>query len=122
MYYLIGLKTCSTCRQIEKLLRQADITYQYQDVRTDRPTADQIRGWLSSINEENIDKLVNTHGQVYRERQLKNDWKNFSVEEKIQTLALDGMLIKRPILITDNNRLFVGNEVKNYLEEGANRG
>ena len=71
MYYLIGLKTCSTCRQIEKLLRQADITYQYQDVRTDRPTADQIRGWLSSINKENIDKLVNTHGQVYRERQLK---------------------------------------------------
>lgn len=120
MYQLIGLKTCSTCRQIEKLLRQADIEYQYQDVRTDRPTTDQIRGWLSFIGEENIDKLVNSHGQVYRDLHLKDHWKGYTVSEKIKTLGSDGMLIKRPILITDSNQLFVGNEVKHYLEEGAN--
>lgn len=117
MYHLIGLTSCSTCRQIEKLLKQANISYQYQDVRMDRPTADQIRGWLSFIGEANINKLVNVHGQVYRERQLKDVWKDYTTEQKIDTLASDGMLIKRPILITDQQQVLVGNEVGAYLEE-----
>lgn len=114
MVTLIGLKTCSTCREIEKILRQNDIDFEYQDVRESRPTTEQIRGWLSLIGEENIGKIVNASGQVYRDLKLKDQWPSMSVDQKINILGSDGMLIKRPILI-DNKQVYIGKEVKLFL-------
>ena len=47
-----------------------------------------------------IRKWFNTSGLKYKELNLREKLPNMSDEEKIQLLASDGMLIKRPILIT----------------------
>lgn len=115
---LIGLKTCSTCKLIEKMLKQANLDYCYQDVRENPPMVEQIRGWLSIIQEDNIKKLVNTSGNVYKSLGLKDKWEQMNLDEKVNLLASDGMLIKRPILELDNGRIFIGKDIQRYLEEG----
>ena len=46
-------------------------------------------------------KFFNTSGLKYKELGLKDKLVTMSDEEKLELLASDGMLIKRPILITD---------------------
>ena len=49
----------------------------------------------------------------YRELGLKEKLPNMTEEEKISLLATDGMLVKRPLLITDNN-IVIGFKEKEY--------
>lgn len=51
----------------------------------------------------NINKLFNTHGIKYRELNLKEKLKNMSDDEKLELLASDGMLVKRPLAISGNH-------------------
>ena len=46
-------------------------------------------------------KFVNTSGQLYRQLGLKDKLPQLSDEEFFALLATDGMLVKRPILITE---------------------
>ena len=39
-----------------------------------------------------------------------------SVEEQLQLLATDGMLVKRPILVTDEGKILVGFKEKDWEE------
>ena len=42
---------------------------------------------------------------IYREMQLKDKLPSMSEEEQLKLLATDGMLVKRPILITEDKVL-----------------
>ena len=46
-------------------------------------------------------KFFNTSGMIYRELQLKDKLPDMTEEEQYELLATDGMLVKRPILVTD---------------------
>lgn len=52
-----------------------------------------------------IRKLFNTSGQVYREKGLSKKIPTLSEEECLDLLASDGMLIKRPFILTSNRGL-----------------
>ena len=52
-------------------------------------------------------RFFNTSGQLYRGMGLKDRLKDMTDEEKIALLSTDGMLVKRPILVTED-RLLVG--------------
>ena len=47
-------------------------------------------------------KWFNTSGLKYKELKLKEKLTTITDEEKIELLASDGMLIKRPLLISEN--------------------
>ena len=47
-------------------------------------------------------KFFNTSGLLYREMQLKDRLPEMSEEEQYDLLASDGMLVKRPIVVTDD--------------------
>lgn len=51
----------------------------------------------------NIRKLFNTSGMQYRELKLKDKLPNMSDDEAIELLVGNGMLVKRPFLLTDDN-------------------
>ena len=51
----------------------------------------------------------------YRELGLKDKKKDMTEEEIFELLSTDGMLVKRPILLTEG-KAFVGPQVKKYLE------
>ena len=56
---------------------------------------------------QNIKKWFNTSGLKYKELKLKDKLETMTDKEKIQLLASDGMLIKRPILISDKG-IYIG--------------
>ena len=51
----------------------------------------------------------------YRELNLKEKLKNMTDEEKINILSKDGMLEKRPLLIT-NNKILIGFKKNEWKE------
>ncbi len=111
---LIGLKNCSNCREIEKLLKDKSIEYKYREIDKDIPTAEELKDIrdLSGVSQE---ELFNKAGQVYRALGLKDKISTMTDVEKYKILSSDGMLIKRPILVTEN-KAFVGKDVKKFVE------
>ena len=51
-------------------------------------------------SEVEINKFFNTHGVKYRELGLKDKLNELSNDEKLELLASDGMLVKRPLAVS----------------------
>ena len=95
---------CSTCRKAEKYLQDHKIEYTKRDIKTDNPTAGELRSWQKNSGLP-LKKFVNTSGLQYKALGLKDKLPQLNEEEQLQLLAADGMLVKRPILLTDGNVL-----------------
>ena len=48
-----------------------------------------------------LKKFFNTSGLLYKSMGLKDKLPAMSEEEQLKLLATDGMLVKRPIIVTD---------------------
>ena len=70
--------------------------------------------WIEK-SDLSIKKFFNTSGVLYREMGLKDKINDMSFDEQIEILSSDGKMVKRPILITDNNVL-VGFKEKEWEE------
>ena len=103
---------CSTCKNAKKFLDDRNIIYTLRDIKEDIPSEKELDNLIKKYDIE-VNKLFNTSGLVYRELNLKDKLNNISYEEKIKLLSSNGMLIKRPILITDN-RLLIGFKIKQW--------
>ena len=80
---------CSTCQKAKKWLDEHGIVYTARHIKEDNPTADELRAWIAAS------------GLVYKNLGLKDKLPAMSEEEQIALLASDGMLVKRPLLVTD---------------------
>ena len=114
---LIGLKKCSSCKAIEQLLNELGLPYTYREINLDNPTASELASWLEQSGEADLKKFVNTSGLKYRELDLKNQWERLSQSARLDLLASDGMLVKRPILLTPEGQVYVGPAVRRYLTD-----
>lgn len=97
---------CSTCQKAKKWLETNNIEFQDRNIITETPTIQELNKWITKSGKD-IKKWFNTSGLKYKELNLKEKLNNMTDEEKIQLLASNGMLIKRPILISDKG-VFVG--------------
>ncbi|WP_253262772.1 ArsC/Spx/MgsR family protein [Enterococcus cecorum] len=61
-----------------------------------------------------IRRFFNTSGTKYKELHLKDKIDALSMEEACALLATDGMLIKRPILLKDNQFVTIGYKEDTY--------
>ena len=95
---------CSTCRKAEKYLQDHNIEYTKRDIKTDNPTAGELRAWQKNSGLP-LKKFFNTSGLQYKALGLKDKLPQLNEEEQLQLLAADGMLVKRPLLLTDGNVL-----------------
>ena len=48
-----------------------------------------------------LKRFFNTSGLLYKELKLKDKLPTMSEEEQLQLLATDGMLVKRPLIVTE---------------------
>lgn len=97
---------CSTCKKAKKWLEENNIKFKERNIVEETPTEKELNEWIKESKIE-IKKWFNTSGLKYKELNLKEKLQNMSKEEKIELLASDGMLIKRPILITEKD-IFIG--------------
>ncbi|RVU54456.1 arsenate reductase family protein [Anaerosphaera multitolerans] len=96
---------CSTCKKARKYLDDNGIEYEYREITEENPTEEEIRQWIKRGNRE-INKCFNTSGKLYRDMKLKDKLKEMTDDEKLKLLATDGMLVKRPVLVTEEKVLF----------------
>jgi arsenate reductase len=96
---------CSTCQKALKFLDENNIKYDLIDIKENNPDLNQIKE-LHQKSSLDIKKLFNTSGLLYKELELSKKLNEMTLDKKYELLASNGMLVKRPILITDNNVLF----------------
>lgn len=97
---------CSTCKKAKKWLEENNIQFEDRNIVEETPTVKEITKWIERSGLD-IRKWFNTSGLKYKELNLKEMLATMSDKEKIELLASDGMLIKRPVLVSDKG-IFVG--------------
>ena len=102
---------CSTCRKAAKWLKENNIDFDIRDIIDENPSKDELKSW--SLNYSLLlPKVFNTSGIKYRELNLKSIVNTSTDDELIDILASDGKLVKRPVLVLEDNVLFGFNEEK----------
>lgn len=110
---------CSTCKKALKWLETQHIDVDNRDIKVQNPTAAELKEWIQRSGYP-IKRFFNTSGLVYRELGLSKKLETMSDDEQIQLLATDGMLVKRPLLIT-TNQVFVGFNEKEWCTLKENK-
>ena len=97
--FFLEYPPCSTCQKARRWLEANQVEFTARHIVKDRPSADELRRWhkLSGLP---LKKFFNTSGLVYKSLNLKKRLPNMSETEQYEILASDGMLVKRPLLIT----------------------
>ena len=65
----------------------------------DNPTADELRAWHERSGLP-LRRFFNTSGMLYREMELSKKLPTMTDDEAFALLATNGMLVKRPLLVT----------------------
>ena len=97
---------CSTCKKARKHLEELGVSFEDRHIVEENPTKEELTEWIS-VSGYPVKKFFNTSGMKYRELGLKDRLPQMTDEEKIELLATDGMLVKRPLLI-DGDRILTG--------------
>ena len=95
---------CSTCQKAKKFLDSKNKEYLDRNIVIEKPSKKELDKWIK-LSGKDISKFFNTSGIKYRELNLKETLKELDYEEKLDILASDGMLVKRPLLILDDKVL-----------------
>lgn len=95
---------CSTCKKAKAWLDAHELTYTERDITAQNPTAAELREWHQRSGLP-LRRFFNTSGMRYRELELAAKLPEMSEEEQLRLLAADGMLVKRPLLVTETSVL-----------------
>lgn len=98
---------CSTCKKARKWLDNHGITYTARHIKENNPTYEELKLWLERSGLP-IKKFFNTSGQQYKALGLKDRLPSMRVDEQLQLLATDGMLVKRPVVVTEDGTILTG--------------
>lgn len=102
---------CSTCSKAIKLLKDLNLNFTVIDLVKNTPSENDLKE-IYGLGDIDIDKYFNNRGKVFKELDLKNKLKNLSVDEKIKLLVTNGLLIKKPMLVTNDKVLLGFNEIE----------
>ena len=112
----VNYPKCGTCRKARKFLEEKGIAFEDRNIKEQNPTADELKEWIAKSGLP-VKKFFNTSGMLYRQMELKDKLPDMSEQEMIELLATDGMLVKRPILVTED-QVLVGFKQAEWEEIG----
>lgn len=110
---LLEYPKCSTCRKARKWLEEQGAEYTARHIAEQAPTAEELYEW-SRMSGLPVRKFFNTCGVKYRELGLSSKLGGMSEEEQITLLASDGMLVKRPLLVTESGCVIPGFKAESW--------
>ena len=105
---------CSTCQKAKKWLDDHGVDYTPRHIKEENPSFEELAGWLQKSGLP-VKKFFNTSGLLYKSMGLKDRLPTMTEEEQLRLLSSDGMLVKRPLVITDTGVL-VGFREKEWEE------
>ena len=112
MVKVYGIKNCDSVKKALKFLRQHNLEYSLQDFKTDPVDYDKVSQWNQSVE---MKQLFNTRGTTYRTLKLKD--LDLNDEQKLEWLCKENMLIKRPVIEYDTNKVLVAFDEDIYTKE-----
>lgn len=114
MYLFIQYPKCSTCQKAKKWLEAHQVEFVSRHMVEEHPNEAELRKWIAASGQP-VKKFFNTSGNKYKELALKDKLPTMSEAEQIALLASDGMLVKRPLLIS-NQVVLVGFKEEQWAE------
>ena len=124
---------CTTCKKAikyleENIAKNKNIELELKDIITEKPNLNEMikiieikyNKKISEIKRDELKSFFNTSGILYRENNIKDkikDEKN-SIEDVLNILISDGKMIKRPLVIVneenDNKNILLGFKEEEY--------
>ena len=95
---------CSTCKKAQAFLDASAVSYTLRDIKLDQPTKEEIALWQEKSGLP-LKRFFNTSGLKYRELGLGSRLDGMTRDAQLDLLASDVMLVKRPLLITEDTVL-----------------
>jgi arsenate reductase len=95
---------CSTCKKAKNWLDEHGISYEDRHIKENNPSYEELKLWYEKSGLP-LKRFFNTSGLAYKALNLKERLPGMTEEEQLQLLASDGMLVKRPLLITEKTVL-----------------
>ena len=101
MLLFIQYPKCTTCQKAKKWLEENHIEFIDRHIKEQNPTFDELKKWhqMSGLP---LKKFFNTSGMLYKAMNLKDKLPSMTEDEQLELLASDGMLVKRPIIVSDS--------------------
>ena len=106
---------CTTCKKAKKWLEDNGVAYEARHIKENNPTYEELKCWYEKSGMP-LKKFFNTSGIQYRAMELKDRLPGMTEEEQLRLLASDGMLVKRPIIVTDDGRVLIGFKEKDWAD------
>ncbi len=91
---------CSTCQKAKAWLDSHGLKYEDRHIVENNPTYEELKEWYEKSGMP-LKKFFNTSGLLYKEMQLKDKLPTMSEDEQLKLLATNGILVKRPVIVTD---------------------
>ena len=95
---------CSTCKKAKSWLDEHGISYEDRHIKENNPSYEELKLWYQKSGLP-LKRFFNTSGLAYKSLNLKERLPAMTEDEQLQLLASDGMLVKRPLLVTENTVL-----------------
>lgn len=99
-YLFIHYPKCSTCQKAKKWLDEHNISYTERNIKEENPSFEELKRWYTQSGLP-LKRFFNTSGILYKELQLKDKLPDMSEEAQLRLLATNGMLVKRPLILSD---------------------
>ena len=92
---------CSTCKKAKAWLDSHNISYTDRHIKDQNPTKEELTAWYRQSGLP-LKKFFNTSGMLYKSMGLKDRLPSMSEEEQLALLAIDGMMVKRPVIVAES--------------------
>lgn len=100
MMLFLEYPPCSTCKKAKNWLMDQGIAFEERHIKENNPTYEELKEWHQRSGQP-LKKFFNTSGIQYRALELKDRLPAMTEEEQLRLLASDGMLVKRPLVVTE---------------------
>lgn len=92
---------CTTCKKALKWLDDKGVSYEQIDIKEDHPDEAALRK-IHARSGLPLKRFFNTSGLPYREMGLSKKLPEMSEDEQFALLVMDGMLVKRPLVVGED--------------------
>ena len=117
---ILSYDRCTTCKKALKWMDEKGYSYEKRSIKEQNPSKEEISQWWAKSGLP-LKRFFNTSGTLYKQLQLKDRLLDMSEEEQLELLSTDGMLVKRPLLVTDKG-VFPGFREKEWEELNRRNG
>ncbi|MDR1781992.1 MAG: Spx/MgsR family RNA polymerase-binding regulatory protein [Bacilli bacterium] len=113
---LLGYKKCSTSNKLVKLLKENRIDVKRIDIFEEKISHDLMLD-IINLSSKSIDHFFNKNGKYFKKNYSIEHINKLNFQDKLDLLLHNGYMIKRPILVLDN-QVFIGFDeraINNYI-------